>query len=268
METYGYEKIIGNPSAEYINSLAAQYAVADQYYAISHPSLPNYLALLGGDTFGITEDCDDCFLDRPSLPDQLDQHGFSWRSYQEDLPGPCFLGAEAGDYRVRHNPFLYFRAVRDNPERCRQVVPLADLDADIAASRVPDLAWISPNLRHDMHDGSIADGDQWLASFVPRLLASDAWQQGGLLIITWDEADGSNAGPAPESACCAQPRGGHVLTLVISPGSESGYHSSAAATHYSLLRAIEDGWGLSHLGHTGDPDVPGMSDLIPALKPA
>lgn len=263
METYGYEKIIGNPSAAYINTLAAQYAVADQYYAISHPSLPNYLALLGGDTFGITQDCDDCFVDAPSLPDQLEKHGLTWRSYQEDLPGPCYLGPQAGGYRVRHNPFLYFLAVRDDPARCSNVVPLAQLDADIAAGRVPDFSWISPNLRHDMHDGTITEGDQWLASFVPRILASDAWQHGGLLIITWDEADSSNAGPPGESGCCAEAAGGRVLTLVISPGGAPGYHSSAPATHYSLLRAIEDGWGLGYVGRTDDPNVAAMPDLIP-----
>jgi len=254
MENHEYGQIIGNADAPYINQLASQYAVADDYYAATHPSLPNYLSLFGGSTFGISTDCTDCFVDQPNLADSLDAAGKTWKSYQEDLPSPCFLGAQSGEYALRHDPFLYFHDIRDNTARCQQVVPLTQLTADIAANQVPNFAWITPNLIHDMHDGTVAQGDAWLASFVPTILASSAWKDGGLLVIVWDEGT-TNAG------CCGV-SGGRVPLLVISPHGPLGYHSTVPATHYSLLRSIEDLWGLQQVGLSAGPDVQGLPDLI------
>lgn len=248
MENKEYEQIIGNQDAPYLNGLAARFAQATHAYAVAHPSLPNYLALLGGDTFGVTSDCTTCFVDRPNLVDELEAHGKIWRAYMEDLPQPCFLGAAAGDYALKHDPFLYFRDIRDDPARCAQVVPLTRFAADLAAGTLPDFAWVTPNPRHDMHDGSVAEGDRWLAAFVPPILASAAWRQGGLLLITWDEGT-SDAG------CCDLAAGGHVPTLVIAPSGPAGARLTTPVSHYSILRTIEDAWGLGHLGHSGDPGV-------------
>ncbi|MDQ3811819.1 MAG: alkaline phosphatase family protein, partial [Chloroflexota bacterium] len=118
MENHGPAQILGNPEAPYLNELASTYAVADEYFAVSHPSLPNYLALVGGDTFGVTSNCTDCVVDGPNLADALLAHGKTWKSYQEDLPSPCFLGASSDNYVLRHNPFLYFQSIRDDPARC------------------------------------------------------------------------------------------------------------------------------------------------------
>jgi len=256
MENRGYEEVVGNPDAPYVNRLAQEYTLADGYFAVGHPSLPNYLALVAGQTFGVEDDCTDCFFDAPTLADQLEAAGRTWRSYQEDLPEPCFLGEASGGYVIRHNPFLYFRAVRDDPARCTAVVPLTQLEADLASNRVPDLAFVTPNLRDDMHDGSTAEGDRWLASFVPKLLASSAWRDGGVLIITWDEG-------SSDDGCCGQPGGGRIATIVASAQGPHGYRSPAATNHYGLLRTIEDLWGLDHLGHAAEPGPASLSDLFP-----
>jgi acid phosphatase len=255
LENKEYDRVIGSPDAPYLNGLASQYAVADAYYGVRHPSLPNYLALLGGDTFGMRSDCTTCFVDAPNLVDALEAGGKTWKSYQEDLPSPCFLGTSAGGYVLKHNPFLYFRDIREDPDRCQRVVPLAQFADDLQAGTLPDLVWITPNVRHDMHNGSVAEGDHWLESFVPPILASDAWRQDGLLLITWDEGT-SNA------RCCDMAAGGHMPLLLIAPQGAPGYHSPVPATHYSVLRTIEDLWGLDYLGHSGDPDVQPLLDVF------
>lgn len=253
-ENKEYSEVVGHADAPYLNSLARRYTLADQYYAIDHPSLPNYLALLGGDTFGVTSDCTGCFVDRPNLVDQLEAAGRTWKSYQENLPAPCFLGAQAAvaggalgslvmAYALKHNPFLYFRDIRDNPERCRRVVPLSQLQADLDQQRVPNFVWITPNLQHSMHDASLATGDAWLAAFLPHILESEAWRQGGLLLITWDEGT-SDAG------CCGGARGGRVATLIVSPDAPPGTRLSTPASHYSTLRTIEELWHLPYLGRS------------------
>lgn len=254
MENHNDTSIVGNPNAPFINQLAAQGAVGDQYFGVRHPSLPNYLSLIGGDTFGVTDDCTTCFKDAPNLVDSLEAKGKSWKSYQEDLPQPCFLGETAGGdhgYAMKHNPFLYFNDIRTNPARCNRVVPIGQLDSDLASGQVPDFVWITPNLIHDMHDGTIQDGNQWLQSFVPKILQSNTYQQGGQLIIAWDEGEGST----PEGCCNGLAAGGHIPLLILAPNVMPGSHITMPSTHYNLLRMIEDRWGLTRVGHSADANV-------------
>src|SRR5919199_1024600 len=255
MENHDYEQVIGSPDAPYINALASRYALADNY-GLLHPSLPNYLALLGGDTFGVTTDCTRCFIDAVNLVDALEANGRTWKSYQEDLPRPCFLGSSARDYVVRHNPFLYFRDIREDSNRCQQVVPLSQFSEDLQGGQLPDFAWVTPNLQHDMHDGSVAQGDQWLAGFLPPILASDAWHQNGLVLVTWDEGQGADA-------CCGGAVGGHTPLLVVTPDGKAGYHSPHPVTPYGVLRTIEELWGLPYLGRSGEPAVDSLLDVWP-----
>jgi phosphatidylinositol-3-phosphatase len=250
-----FPHLIGNPAAPYLNQLAAHYALSDEYYAVEHPALENYLALTSGHTYGLGQECTDCFRDEPSIADTLEAKGKSWKSYQEDLPQPCFLDPQAGNYIINHNPFLYYNAIRDNPSRCQQVVPLTQLDADLKSGTLPNFVWITPNIVHDMHDGSVANGDQWLAGFVPQLLNSDAWKQGGELFITWDEGE-------TDDGCCNVAEGGHVPLLAITPTAPPDYRSLQPATHYSLLRTIEDQWGLDLLGNSATPDAQPLWDLL------
>lgn len=245
MENEEASSVIGNPSAPYINGLANRYGLAANYYAVSHPSLPNYLALTAGSTFGISSDCTTCYLGAVNIADQVEASGRSWRAYMEDMPSPCYTGAWSGNYAMKHDPFMYYNDIRNNPARCAaHVVPFSQFSGDLGSGSVPNYVFITPNMCHDMHDCPVSTGDAWLQSVVPGITGSAAFQNGGLLFITWDEG-------ASSAGCCGDSWGGRVVTLVISPLSISGYRSGVAENHYSLLRTIEDSWHLGHLGAAG-----------------
>ncbi len=109
LENKEYTTIIGKSDTPYLNSLVSIYGLATQYYAIGHPSLPNYMALTGGSTFGITSDCTTCFQHAQNLADQIEASGRSWKAYMENMPSPCYIGdSPDGLYVQKHNPFLYY----------------------------------------------------------------------------------------------------------------------------------------------------------------
>jgi acid phosphatase len=249
LENHWYPQIIGNTAeAPYLNQLAGQYGLATHYFALTHPSLPNYLALIGGDTFGITTDCMDCFLSAPNLAaDRVAPSGRTWRAYLESLPSPCFLG-DAYPYVQRHQPFIYFDDIRTTGQ-CSNVVPLSDFAADLAsAGTTPSFAWITPNLCHDMHDCSIATGDAWLQDTVSSILSSPAYAtQQSLVVITWDEDDYAHDN--------------QVATLVIAKSVPPGFRSGVRYDHYSLLKTIEQAWGLAPLT-ANDGNASPMSDFF------
>ena len=259
LENKDADQIIASPSAPYLNQLAAQYARAANYYAIQHPSLPNYLALIGGDTFGVNSDCTDCFVDQDNLINQLEEAGHSWKAYMEAMPSPCFLG-NGGSlfrplYRQKHNPFIYYDKVRDDPALCNKIVPLTQFSDDLRANTVPDFVWITPDMCNDMHDCAINRGDAWLREWVPQILASSAWRDNGVLFITFDEGQGTDA-------CCTYAAGGQVFTLVISPLVQPGFVSTTSYDHYSLLRTIEEAWQLPLLGNAGCDCTAPMADFF------
>jgi hypothetical protein len=245
MENHEYNSVIGNPAAAYTNGLIATYGLATNYYAVSHPSLPNYLALTAGSTFGIASDCTTCFVSATNIADQVEGSGRSWKAYMEDMPVPCYTGASSGNYAMKHNPFMYYNDIRNNLARCAaHVTPFTQFWVDMSTGHVPDFAWITPNMCNDTHDCPVATGDAWLRSVVPTITGSAAFRNGGVLFITWDEGS-TNAG------CCSGSWGGHVATLVIAPNGISGFRSGVAENHYGLLRTIEDGFHLGHLGAAG-----------------
>ena len=242
LENTEYSDIIGNPSAPYFNSLASTYGLATQYYAIMHPSLPNYMALTGGSTFGIKSDCHLCFKSVTNLTDQIEASGRTWKAYMESMPSPCYIGdSPDGLYAQKHDPFIYYNDIRLNTARCTaDVVPFTQFSADLSNNALPNFAWITPNMCDDAHDCALSVADTWLSQVVPTILNSPAYQNNGLLFITTDEGT-TNLG------CCTVASGGNVATLVISPLGKSGYQSTVQETHYSLLRTIEDSWGLKRL---------------------
>jgi hypothetical protein len=245
MENHEYNSVIGNPAAPYTNGLIASYGLATNYYAVSHPSLPNYLALTAGSTFGIASDCTTCYVSATNIADQVEGSGRSWKAYMEDMPVPCYMGASSSKYAMKHNPFMYYNDIRNNPARCAaHVAPFTQFWVDMSSGRVPDFVWITPNMCNDTHDCPVGTGDDWLRSVVPTITGSAAFRNGGVLFITWDEGT-TNAG------CCSGSWGGHVATLVIAPNAITGFRSSVAENHYGLLRTIEDGFHLGHLGAAG-----------------
>src|SRR6266566_1326895 len=228
MENEESNSITGNASAPYINGLAKSHGLAASYFAISHPSLPNYLTLTAGSTFGIASDCTGCYVGATNIADQVQASGRSWKAYMESMPSS------------------YYIDIRTDAARCTShVVPFTQLSTDLSAGTVPNFAWITPNMCSDMHDCSVATGDGWLGSVVPSILASSAFQNGGVLFITWDEG-------ASSAGCCGNASGGQVASLVIAPNSIVGLRSITNETHYSLLRTIEDAWGLAPLGQAAN----------------
>jgi hypothetical protein len=252
MENKEYGSVIGSSGAPYINRLAKRNVLLTHEYAASHPSLPNYLALTGGSTFGISSDCTSCYVGKKNLVDQLERKGFSWKAYMETMPSACFTGSFAGnapnDYAKKHNPFIYYDDIRTDPKRCDNIVPFTVFKRQDLKNGLPDFVWITPNECHDMHDCSVQTGDDWLARWVPKILASIG--QNGIVILTFDEG-------SSDSGCCSLgSAGGHVATIIAGPGAKSTTKINADATHYSLLRLIEDAWNLPRMRHAADRSTP------------
>jgi phosphatidylinositol-3-phosphatase len=238
LENHEFDEVIGNPEAPFLNRLARRGALATRYYAIAHPSLSNYLAILAGATFGLPEDCTDCSASGPSLAEQLSGAGISWRAYMEGMPEPCFAGAQDGEYVKRHNPFMYFPAISGNPGRCRNVVPGTWLEEDLAHHTLPSFAWFTPNLCGDGHSCDFEDADTAMANLIPRIRSQLG--QDGVLVVTFDEG-------TSDLGCCAVAAGGRVMTIVVGPGVPPGTRITSPYTHYSLLAAIEDRYDLPRL---------------------
>jgi hypothetical protein len=254
MENEEYGDIIGSSATPFINGLARRSALSTQMYAIRHPSLPNYLALTGGSSFGIDSDCTDCSVPGGGIAGQLAAHGLSWKGYMEDLPHACFTGAGAGDYAKKHDPFVYYRGIVADRQTCaNRVVPLTRLAAD-ERTGLPTLAWITPNLCHDMHDCDPATGDRFLARLLPPLL--HALGPRGLLILTWDEGSSDNG-------CCRLAHGGHIATILAGPLARAGARMRTPADHYSVLQTIED---LTRLPRQRGAACACTPSLAPLLK--
>jgi phospholipase C len=217
---------------DYLGSLASQYAVATDYHAVAHPSLPNYLALTSGSTWGIT---DDKYHELPSgrdLGSQLTSASIPWRAYMEDMSKGCL--DSTNPYALRHNPFAYYGG------QCpSNVVPLSQLDADLSGD-TPNFVWITPNVCHDGHDCSASTSDEWLAEIVPKITESAAWKEDGVLFITWDEDDDKKSASS-----------NRVALVVVAPNLKS-HQTDAPYDHYSLLATIEDSLGVERLGEAAD----------------
>jgi len=247
-ENKEFGTVIGNPLMPNYNRLAREYTLLTQYYAVRHPSLPNYIALIGGDTFGIDRNCHDCFIDAPSLPDLIEASGRTWKTYQEDMPEPCYLG-DTDVYVQKHNPFIYFNPIRLDAARCeRTIVPLTVLQTDIETASLPNFIFITPNLCNDAHDCPLDVADAWLTELLGRLVpALDATGESYLLVMMFEEGQGNHS-------CCGLPleAGGRVPVVFYSPLVKNGFEDPTPYTHYSLLKTISTAWGLPLLGHAAD----------------
>ena len=249
LENYDWSSIKNSASAPYINQTLLPIAShAEQYYNPPnlHPSLPNYLWLEAGTNFGIFND------NLPSqnhqsttshLVDLLEAAGLSWRAYQEGINGTdCPITNEGNFYDVNHNPFVYFDDItgNNNPSapRCIQHVrPYAELQTDLANNTVARYNFITPNQCHNMHDAcaplndKVQQGDTWLSTEVPKILASRAYLDNGALFILWDEGK-SGDGP--------------IGMIVLSPKAKGGgYANTIAYDHSSTLRTVEEIFGLT-----------------------
>jgi len=252
LENREFDEVVGNRRMPRFNRLAGEFTLLTRYFGVSHPSLPNYLALVGGDTFGVRSDCMSCYVDAPSLPDLLETRGMTWKTYQESLPRAGYTGDISRLYAKKHNPFVYFNAIRRDRARLRRsVVPLTDLAGDLASGRLPDFAFIEPNLCNSGHDCGPDVADAWLGRTVDEILGSQAFDANSLLVITWDEG-------STNASCCGTPplaTGGRLAAVVVSPLVRPGFEDATPYSHYSVLKTIEEAWGLERLGRTSDQAV-------------
>jgi phosphatidylinositol-3-phosphatase len=248
-----YPEVIGSPSAPYINSLAARYGLATQSYAVTHPSLPNYLALTSGSTHGIDSDCTSCTVSAPNIVDQLEAAGLSWKAYMEDLPHPCFLGASASAYAKKHDPFAYYADIASNRARCERIVPFSVLSADLRAGALPAYSFVTPNLCDDAHDCSLQTADRFLARTLPPILRELGPR--GFLVLTWDEG-------TLDTGCCGAAHGGRIATVLAGPGVRRGARMARPLDHYGVLATVEHALGLRPMGGAADPRAGSLAPLF------
>jgi phospholipase C len=260
MENHDAAQILGSKQAPYINQLAAGNAVAAGYHdSYVHPSEPNYIWMVAGQNFGILNDSDpnggNVITASSHFADQIEGAGLTWRTYQESMGNPCGLSSH-GTYAVKHNPFAFFADINGwngstfvPGSRCvDHVVDYSQLDVDLQSGNLPNYVFITPNLVHDMHDGTVAQADAWLAAEVPKILASPQFQNGGALFLLWDE--GANNGDSPPF-------------LAISPNAKPGFVSHVDYDTSSYLETVQTMLGLDPLP-CGDPasTVRPMDDLF------
>ena len=244
MENHSYNTIIGTSHAPYINSVASECGLATNYHNISHPSLPNYMAGTSGLAYkGIAKfdsDCNPvpgCVTSAKSIFGQ----GETWKAYEETMPSNCDK-SNSGNYAVRHNPPPYYTKLSGCTTND---VPFTQLATDLSAGTLPAFSFITPNLIDDMHNGTIADGDNWLSANLPTILNSPEYTSGSTAVfITWDEGEG---GSSSKCATNTTDVGCHVATLVISPSTPAGKKSGTLFNHYSLLGTAEQLLGLPKL---------------------
>ena len=321
LENKNFDETFAEDSkAPYLSKeLTAKGQFLTQYYATTHLSLGNYLAMISGQGPNpqVQADCQFFTEFAPATPaadgqfvgsgcvypakvetlaGQLEAKGYTWKGYMEDMGTPCrhpeigarddTQSAEVGDqYAARHNPFVYFHAIIDKPTCAANNVPLDRLPADLGSrTRTANYNFITPNLCNDGHDAPCVDGapgglisaDAFLRKWVPLILASPAYREDGLLIVTFDEAEAEGE-HGDATACCNEkpgpntpnpggpipgPGGGRIGAVVLSPFVEPGTRNDTPYNHYSLLRSTEDIFRLAHLGFAGQDGLKPFGDDV------
>jgi len=233
-ENHSYSEVIGNTSMPYLNSLAAQYGLATQYFANAHPSIGDYFMLTTGQL--VTND--DAFagtVDVDNIVRELISVGKTWKSYAESIPSTGYTGGDVYPYARRHNPFSYFSDVVNDSSQAGNLVSMTQFQADLANDQRPDFSFIVPNLLDDAHDGSLQVADAWLQQNIGPLISSSIFQKDDLLVIVFDEANTSDSTDG----------GGRVAALILSPKARQGYRSTTFYQHQSTLHLILQGLGIT-----------------------
>ncbi len=233
LENTEYDDAMRQP---FLKALAKRGALLSDYHAVAHPSEPNYVALVAGDYYGIKDD-GQYDLDGKTVADLLEAKHRSWKVYAESYPGHCFTGMHSGTYARKHEPFMSFKNISTDAARCSHIVNASELDGDIRKGTLPDYSLYIPDMNNDGHDTTVAYANDWLKkAFGPRL-SDPAFTRGMLFVVTFDE---SNIYP---------PQGtNRVATVLVGDSVRPGFVSRTPYTHYSLLRTVEDGFGLGTLG--------------------
>jgi hypothetical protein len=236
-ENHSYADIIGNSSAPYMNSLAAQGALLTGSYGVTHPSEPNYMALFGGSTYGLSADT--CPVNegaKANLGSELLAAGKTFKGYSEGLPSTGSTTCSSGKYARKHSPWINFSNVP-----AADSLPFTSFPTNFAS--LPTVSFVIPNLNDDMHDGTIAAADSWLNS---KISAYATWAKANnsLLIVTWDEDDYSESNQIP--------------TIFVGQSVKTG-HYTETVNHYNLLATLEQMYGLAAVGSSAT--APSITDI-------
>ena len=305
LENHSQHSVIGDPHAPYLTSLAQDYAQATQYYGVTHPSEPNYVAMISGSNWWVNTDSPANRFDHTNLADELDARHIPWGAYMQAMPASDPLAdywPSSGNplYASKHNPFALFTDIRDNPARVADIKPYTALAADLNGPRPPRFAFIVPDQCNDLHGGVYTavqgypetpcpynstnddpadiqlkqNADAFVKGAVTTIMTSRAWTPHSAIFIVADEGDYTgnavNGGWDSPAGCCDSPvlpagdpdisaswpgglyGGALVPAIIIDPSGPHHFTSDTASNHYSLLRTIEDDWGLPELGFTSD----------------
>jgi acid phosphatase len=255
-ENYSYSSIVGSSQAPYINSVIKSCGLATDYHNITHNSLPNYIGLTDGMSVSQLKPYDnDCTpgsgcevsASTNNLFNELASKG-GWKGYDESMPSPCDK-SDAGNYAPKHNPAVYYLDIKTCST---DDVPLGTTSSSALLkdfgnpTTAPALAFVTPNLIDDMHQGSIPAGDKWLKTWLPLITATKTYQAGNTLIfIVWDEGEPATTGYNCVNSSQAQC---HVAAIVVAPSVKAGAKVSTDFSHYSMLKTIEDIFGVPELG--------------------
>ncbi|MGD0636693.1 MAG: alkaline phosphatase family protein [Nitrososphaerales archaeon] len=250
--------------APFLESLISKYAFAANYYSVTEPSLPNYLALTGGSTFNVADDNPPPANVQPagvkSLGALFDAKRKAWRAYIESMPAPC-AQADAYPYAAKHNPWVFYSSITGRSAYCaKHVVDFNALAADIAGrSPLPNFAWITPNMEDDGHDTSITFADTWLNGFLAPLIRDPRIMADTVFFIVADE---THLPHSTDNTCPSQ-KGGQVFCVLVGRPEivKAGYASKVAYNHYSVLATIEKIFRLGDLGRC-DASAATMDDLF------
>ena len=255
LENRSYEEVIGSADAPYINRLARTGSLATRYYAVAHPSLPNYLALTGGAELGITNDCATCAVGGDgNIVGQLDASGHTWQAYFEGIDTNRSPGETTDEYNPHYNPFVYYESVRGVPRNRDRVVGFTALDRDLKAGRIADFMWLAPGIHHDGHNSTLKAADTYISTLVPRVL--EALGPRGVLYLTWDE------GKETDLRGLGGAGGGRIPLIAAGGAARSQTRTAVPSNHYALLRTIEAGFGLRALRDAGKPTTPVLRPLL------
>jgi phosphatidylinositol-3-phosphatase len=246
-ENHSYSDVIGNSSMPYLNSLAQQYGLAAQYYADAHPSLPNYFMLTVGETETDTDTFSGVVSD-DNVVRELVKAGKTWKCYAEALPSTGYLGEDVYPYLRQHNPFSYLSDVQNSPAQVANIVPFTQFATDLASNSLPQYAFIAPDALDDAHDGTLAQADSWLQQNIAPLISNTNFQSSGLLIITFDESETTDAAQG----------GGHVPAVIVSSQAKKNYVSQTFFQHESTLRLT--------LATSGVSNFPGAAASAPSMN--
>lgn len=236
-ENQGYSDVVKNQD---FKSFADKGLLLTQFYARTHPSQPNYITILAGETMGVSDDKNHD-VDATNIVDLLEAKSVSWKSYNENYPGDCYAGSRSGKYARKHTPFISFLNIQTDSLRCSKIVSSEQLDIDLNnPENLPQFLFYTPNLNNDGHDTDLPTAGKFLTSFFDSRL--DKFPSNTLLIVTWDEGEGVDK------------TSNHIYTALAGSMIPKGMTDSTNYGMASFTRLIEENWDLGSLGR-GDVDA-------------